>query len=42
VGLCGAAIEVGAFLNSQSLMMKIAYDMRLRLKDDIAALNWAL
>jgi hypothetical protein len=42
VGLCRAAIKIGAFLNSQSLMMNISYDMRLRLKHHVAALNWPL
>ena len=32
VGLFRATIEVGAFLNRQSFMINVAYDMRLRLK----------
>ena len=42
VGLFRATIEVGAFLNRQSLMVNIAYDMRLRLKHHVAALNGTL
>jgi hypothetical protein len=42
VGLFRAAIEVGAFFNSQILMVNIAYHVRLRLERHIAALNGAL
>jgi hypothetical protein len=42
VGLFRATIEVGAFLNRQSFMINVAYDMRLRLKRHVAALNGAL
>ena len=40
--LFSAAIKVGAFFNSQRLVMNIANDMRLRLKHHVAALNGPL
>jgi hypothetical protein len=42
MGLCRAAIKVGALLNGKRLVMNIANDMRLRPKHHVAALNGTL
>jgi hypothetical protein len=42
VSLFRATIKVGAFLNRQSFMINVPYDMRLRLKRHVTALNGAL
>jgi hypothetical protein len=39
MGLCRAAIKVGALLNGKRLVMNIANNMRLRPKHHVAALN---
>ena len=42
MGLHRAALKVGTLLNGKRLVMDIANDVRLRLKDHLSALNGAL